>query len=358
MEVPYSKIVQLPLKNEFKRGVRLKNEPHTRPTYYWLNGSYVSFQREGPTDWPPTTEGELSFRYDLLGDLEDGSPPGIALQRARSRAYGRFVEQLGARSELGTTLAETRSSLEMIAKRATQLGDAWTALKEGKFRKFLKKLDIDPKRKHRDWLRSKPKEAGGLWIEYWFGWAPFIGDIFASIEVAVQPYPFIPIVATATVPWTYHKLVGPPTDHWLYDASGKSKVRLSADVRVSNPNLYLANQLGMLNPAAIAWNVLPFSWLIGWVSNISQVLTSLTDFAGLELKDAQTTRVVLGDGKGHYHYSRAPYARTTSFKWHGVHMMRQVGVFTPPLTPITLPPGLSWTRGATAIGLLLQKLKA
>lgn len=70
---------------------------------------------------------------------------------------------------------------------------------------------------------------------------------------------------------------------------GATKVTLSAGVRVTNPNYYLANRLGLLDLPGIAWDLVPWSWVINMVSNSKQVIGQFTNDVGLELLGSSTT---------------------------------------------------------------------
>lgn len=70
---------------------------------------------------------------------------------------------------------------------------------------------------------------------------------------------------------------------------GSTKVTLSAGVRVTNPNYYLANRLGLLDLPGIAWDLVPWSWVINMVSNSKQVIGQFTNDVGLELLGSSTT---------------------------------------------------------------------
>jgi len=70
---------------------------------------------------------------------------------------------------------------------------------------------------------------------------------------------------------------------------GSTKVTLSAGVRVKNPNYYLANRLGLLDLPGIAWDLVPWSWVVNMVSNSKQVIGQFTNDIGLELLGSSTT---------------------------------------------------------------------
>lgn len=169
----------------------------------------------------------------------------LEYDRSYSRAYAKFVERMGDRSELGTTLAEYRSAHQMFMQRGTQLLRGWTYLKQGKFRRFLQTFGIKPSKRDRHRRFNRPKQAGGLWLEYWMGWAPTVGDLHASAMVwtgAVNP---TTIRAVASSP------IKAKDPYGVWTASGKTICLIQADAEVINPNLHLSQQLGLINPAAI-----------------------------------------------------------------------------------------------------------
>lgn len=60
-------------------------------------------------------------------------------------------------------------------------------------------------------------------------------------------------------------------------------------VKVTNHDLWLANQLGLVNPLQFVNEAIPFSFVVDWASNWSSVINSLTDFVGLSLTQSSTS---------------------------------------------------------------------
>lgn len=121
---------------------------------------------------------------------------------------------------------------------------------------------------------------------------------------------------------------------------------------VSDPNLYLANQLGFVNPLTVIWETIPFSFLLDWVSNVSQFLAQYSEFYGLSLTQQTTTHLL--DHVDTSWYGANPVrvnATTVWWTWR-----RTAGISKPALQLRPLR-GLSPTRGLTAAALLLQQLK-
>lgn len=138
-----------------------------------------------------------------------------------------------------------------------------------------------------------------------------------------------------------------------------------AEVAVSNPNLWLANQLGLINPGTIALELVPFSFVFGWFVNLEQVISSMTDLYGLTLSNGWKSLAFNGVYQmtyyGQYKWSElvngvpttiigAPHTR--SFGQVVSTMKRDLGLLRPVLhiAPLKAP---HWRRAATAVSLLV-----
>jgi hypothetical protein len=271
--------------------------------------------------------------------------------------YKKFVAQLGDSSQWGVNLAEYGQSISMIVKRATQLRRFTKKLNHFDFPGAANELGLGSVPKG---VRRKSKALADNWLEYHFGWEPLVKDIGSAIDVLQRPPPKKKKVVAKS------QRVFPNVDH----PSGSSpvwteevytmKVRLSADISVSNPNLYMANQLGFVNPLSIAWELVPFSFVVDWFGNVGDVLSSMTDFLGLDVSSAQVT--YLQDHKRHrwspytlgFDGNPAPW----SANYRNIRCKRSTSSVVPGPT-LSIKPfrGFSPARGATAISLLLQQMR-
>ena len=128
---------------------------------------------------------------------------------------------------------------------------------------------------HWEKVKASGGDLGGLWLETWFGWLPTVADIQACAEIICSPIMDHHILQTAAYDyrWRYRRDY-PGVGYTQILAYGKGYVKIGFQVSVTNPNLYLLNTLGLLNPFVVGWDLIKFSWLVGWVGNFQQVMQS------------------------------------------------------------------------------------
>jgi len=273
--------------------------------------------------------------------------------RAQNMCYERFVNKIHETAELGLFAAERREAADLILQRVLTLRKGWLALRLGRFKEFLRLMRVQtPLKKHRGMVRNRSKQASALWLEYWFGWSPMLSDIYTAVELIDSPYPDYKVFATARArdpgapervnPWggTYNEL----REH-------EFSFRMQADVSISNPMLYRASQFGIVNPATILWELVPFSFLVDWFIPVGNYLSSYSDFVGLEPRNAFTTERVTSKNYCDALVANNP-RRTTRFIGESFRLTRTLGIPRPVVVPSEFK-GLSVTRGATAISLLI-----
>lgn len=287
----------------------------------------------------------------MSGAILQSEVVGPALIIAGNRAYSKLVDLVhGQRADLGTAAVELGSSVDMIRDRAIWLAKSYQQLRKGNFQGFLNNLGMQAKPKHRRTRWTRPKDASSLWLEYWMGWAPSVGDIYNATDVILRGPrpPTFQIRAGARQPVQVR--LENKGDKTSFMWSGNAFVHNGARVKVSNPNIALLGELGLLNPAQIAWNVVPFSFMVDWFGNIGQVLGSYSDFAGYELDRVWTSRSAQleMDATG-----RAPGRPPLLFTASGsMACMDRITMIQKPILKFTMPNRLSVTRALTSISLV------
>lgn len=267
---------------------------------------------------------------------------------ARILAYEKFKARIGDRSQMGESLGQINKSLDMVAARATQLFLFTRAIKRGRFGDAQDILRSPAPRK-----RHPAKEQSSNWLEYHLGWEPAIKDIYTAMDFLQTPLKNTRVRGRATVTGGILADVAAnyPWEERLYEVLDRVSVQYTAEVAISNPNLYLANTMGVLNPFQIAWQLMPLSFILDWIINVEQFLGAFTDLYGLTVNKATTTTSWEATNM------RTVQADNSTFIATMNGSEREIGIITPSLGLRPLK-ALSWQRGLTAVALLTGSLKS
>lgn len=253
---------------------------------------------------------KVSYVKDVsqgLGDKVLGwyGPGYPEYQNTYNAAYARFRGKVYEGSaSLGVTMASAKQSADMIRTRYKQLTSKAAAAEA------LISTFGDLSRK------EKIKRASGLHLEVIFGWTPLLEDVYAATNSLIQKG-VPPVFVTAS----HSSLIAKKesvrdSGGWLsyqLEDQGVLKVKLGAQIVIHNPNLWLAERAGLLNPATVAWDLVPWSFVVNMFMNTGQLVQSLTDFSGLSVTNSYTSTTL-----------KATRGISTSYRppptWRGPHV--------------------------------------
>lgn len=284
--------------------------------------------------WRPSLERDSVPEFDdFLADL-------------RSVARSKFVSRIRTdTSSLLVTAASWRQSRDMIVKRSNQFGALLDSVYHGL-------TAVNRGKKRRVSYRRTPLADQILEIK--FGWVPLLQDIGSAMEIVCAP--LAPV-------WAKGSKNGFGSAARQYSAAQigytfSGRVTLSSKVSISNPNLFLANKLGLINPGLAAWDLIPWSFVVGMFVNANQLIGSVTDFVGLRLDfPSRTETYRFTQNKNEWSpwmgAIKLPSVKS-SRTWRSKSRITN-GEVIPPYSVMTRVPELNWGLAVTASSLLVQK---
>lgn len=271
--------------------------------------------------------------YDAGNSPGSFAIPGYRAQSTYNSAYERFVSRArgGDSAQLGVALGEFRSTARMMD------GAAHRLLKTAKQLDFRYRKSLA--------LRRRFRTFADYWLEWSFGWAPLFGDLYRGARRLSQEPPPIRAFGAATSNYSDTSGSGNPR----HVRSFRYTVRVFGEVHVTNPSLALATDLGLTNPATVAWELVRFSFVVDWMTDMGSFLSGYTDFFGRTLYNAGWSRVQFG-------VSNQTWAiMTGKSKSVSLVSQRQTGIALPlPNLDIRKNIGKSLKRAANALALTTQ----
>lgn len=288
---------------------------------YELEDTKIYYRQKRPYDLvlPYTrTAGAVLLRHGIGAEsvtatrcrLLAQSPDTYTRDKSWNLARSRWLEAIGPAATVGIDLAQGRQAMGMITRCLGRLNSFNRGLRNLDAKLVARSLGIAerrsqhvlqnfrirnglPKRVRRDPygrvrqeqvrdLYERDRGLADLWLSFWFGLKPTVTNIFDSMEVLDAPF-----LSTRTK--GSGKSVSVRQFGGDYPATEIIKqvdtytTRFGGQIEVTNPNLRLAQQLGVLNPATVAFDLIPWSFVFGWFCNIQSYLSSFTDFAGLTI---------------------------------------------------------------------------
>jgi len=293
-------------------------------------------------------------------------------------SYERLRGSMGSNAQLGMNLAEYRQSMSMMQNRLIQLAGFSRSVMKRDFLGALNALGYKPgtvpmrekvpgPNRHATGTRrvvtpgvmSSSRKLSDIWLEFSFGWKPLIGDIYAAVDHLQNPIKAVRLRGSASASQIKKSEQGSQKDWYnqgwtMQSIVGKRYSKQGCTVTISNPNQYLANQLGLTNPALIAWELIQFSFVVDWFANVGEFLSQGTDFLGVTVTNPWAVWGTQGVGMK-ANYNRYNWSQQNLCQYRCAHMTR-----TTSLTGVTFmvrPARLwGWQRCANAAAVLNQVL--
>lgn len=369
--------------------------PGDNPFLYELNledradGAYGGFYGSILTGWTGNCYGQIPGTSRPFPSPPQDDTRAKALAQVRAKCKDMDVNILQA-------FAERKQTVDLLGKRINQIAQAALALKRGDLIHMAKILGIDLSRhvargnrkirKVRRFAKFSPgddakdvvnKHAdtfGNLWLEYSYGWRPLVQDCYGAIEQLKKSYDTNKpkkVVGSAEIVVPLKNFVVKTTS---YSGGGRTststelangnlglKTRVVARFAVDNVRAREFANTGFSNPAALAWELLPYSFVVDWFLPIGDYLNAQDACNGLTfLNGTITTRV--------FEQYNTNWVNDTQLPWHlfvrgcnrSIVKTKKVRVpigFLPLPSFPSLQSGLSVSHFASGLALLNQAFK-
>ena len=239
-------------------------------------------------------------------------------QAAYNQAYSRFQSKLGESAAWGENLAQYKQTFETAVdllelclrptrkiakalngasrrafKGKSSSGRGWNGERLGR---FVAKNDLSSSDR---WVRPL-KEVNAAYLQWVYGLKPLMSDLVSTVAVLDGASSFDYDIRTTGKAEKVYDESG--SRYWKKYVFRKyiSRAKISATVHLENPNLHKAQQLGITNPVALAYELIPFSFILDYLVDIGGYLSSFDDLLGLTLKDSYVTQYSTGFGFDHF----------------------------------------------------------
>lgn len=208
------------------------------------------------------------FGLHQAGGLADFQPLDA---RLREKIKNSSMNAAVALAERSQTLSLVTAACKDILRtyRSFRNGTVFAKLFNGTFR---------PRTPHDVALANK-------WLEYSFGWRPLMSDIYGAAEEihksVHEGFPYY--VRTSGGGRRVSSVMsnhasGPVSRSFVESCELRAKARFT----VRNSSVKSLVQLGLTNPAEIAWEVVPFSFVIDWFIPVGDFIASLDSLVGVQ----------------------------------------------------------------------------
>lgn len=194
------------------------------------------------------------------------------------------------KANLGQLIAERQSLVNALVSVMTRTHNFISAVKRGDVRKALGVIGL-LNGKGRPSGRHTARDLSGLYLEFQLAILPAAKDIYALANKALRN-PYIRASRSRTYKGEFVYTQSSSYGTYTTESGFSTRVNVTAKAYIPNAQFLAANiaqQLGLVNPVALAWELVPLSFVINWFTGIGQFLSQFDAFVGLEIIELSET---------------------------------------------------------------------
>lgn len=192
---------------------------------------------------------------------------------------------------LGVAFGERRETARTVGDTALRLTRAVRELRKGNLRSFRTLLGARPGSARNARTRQQAREIAervpSIWLEHQYAWKPLLSDVHTAIDRSIGEDYRDPTRTWATVKaQVTERLDGARTypinldGGLVYDCVDRENARgfIRIDYRPDSDWAHLkdAEEWGILNPAVVAWELVPFSFVVDWFAPVGDYLNAMS----------------------------------------------------------------------------------
>jgi hypothetical protein len=201
---------------------------------------------------------------------------------------------------LAVNIAQGKMTLDLAVSNVRKIGRALIFLKHGRFAQAAEELGATrpPKSRKKQW------DIGGKWLELQYGWLPLLSDTAAAAEAYASTQ-----VSRQSIIKVSGKHQYPEEDFsnspFLYDYPGTlvAHKRYVCELR---EQISTSRSLGLFDPLSVAWEIIPYSFVVDWFLPIGTYFENLAILPFLDASVMATTFVRYSARMGKVNFDPGP----------------------------------------------------
>lgn len=199
---------------------------------------------------------------------------------AYEKAYYKVFSEIDTfRTNLAEFIASRQQTIDMITEKVNGVARIARAIRRGNVRELKKMFG----------KRPQSKDFANRFLEYSFGWVPLVSDAYMLAydlheppkgEFAARGRAIDSINSWST--WLGSSL-------WSGSVDIKATCKIKLQCRVKSPAEQFLRDYGVTDPALVAWEMLPYSFVVDWFLPVGSYLQHRSTFNGIEILNTCVT---------------------------------------------------------------------
>lgn len=319
--------------------------------------------------------GNWIYRYNsAIGISNVLTPPSFVMEEENESVTKSLNKLADQKVNIGENLATLGQTARMFINPLQSFGKLAVAYKNLPVGRELPWGQI-ARKSYREIVRGGVSTTiASKYLEYVYGFAPLMQDIFEAADLMKrtgQKPLLLNGRATAerygkSADLSFDNISFDQREYWLRNVyRSRTRTTIWAKPKEGYTLTRVLNQLGLVNPASLVWELIPYSFVIDWVLPIGPVLSAMTAPAGLDFVGGSTSRRVraywdyeiLDKFNGYTSTTNNP--ATGKFRYDGYRRKRLATWPTPGLWFAPDPLGLTRDgsdRSIKALALMIARL--